>query len=179
MARFGNLDQFLEDTLTLPVGEHEYVIPSPDAALGLWCQRLYTVALQINEGETPTPIPALQALPGDPDQTPLTADTKGKVAQDERLYRRLLGPVWDELHANNVSWPKIKVIAETAVFWAGAGLEVAEVYWSSGGNPEALRPNRKARRSTPTGGASTTKKPGSGSGTKSQPTASKRSAPKN
>lgn len=178
MAKFADLDEFIEDTLTLPSGGKAYTIPSPDADLGLWCQRLYTLALQINEGQTPSPIPPLKALPDDPDQTPLTADTKGAVSQDERLYRRLLGPVWDQLNADGVTWPRIKMICETTVFWVGAGLEVAETYWNSGGNPEALRPNRKARRSTATGGASSTKKAVSGSGTKSRATASKRLAQK-
>lgn len=176
MAKFADLDEFLESSLTLPVGGRMYVIESPDAELGLWCQRLYTLALQIQQGETPSPIPPLKALPDDPDQTPITAESNASVPQDERLFRRLLGPVWDQLHADRVPWHKIKMVAETAVFWVGAGLELAEAYWNSGGNPEALSPNRKARRSTNTGGANTTKKPASGNGTKSRVTGSRRSA---
>lgn len=174
MGAFTNYDEFADDSITLPVGDKAYTIPGVDAQLGLWCQRLMSVALQVQQGQQPQPIPPLPALPDDPNQNPITADGNGNVEDDQRLYRRVLGPVWDQLLADGQSWPKIQLISQTAIFWIGSGLEMAQRFWESGGNPEAVAPSRKARRSTATAGASTTQKPSSGSGTKSRRTNTKR-----
>lgn len=173
MAKFGDLDERFEDFLTLPVGGKPYVIPSPDAELGLWLQRLVGIGMAIQQGAAPEEIPPLKPRPGVADDIEISV--KGGVVGDEHaLYRRLLGPVWDELHVDGVSWAKIKMVSETAMFWVGAGLPVAEAYWDSGGDPEALAPNRQARRSRSTGGANTTRSQNSTSTTKSPRTAKPR-----
>lgn len=174
MAKFRNADEFFDDTLTLPAGGKEYTIPAPDAELGLWCQRLMSAAWSIQTGGQPEDIPPLPALPDEEDQTPITATAKAEVPADQRLYRRVLGPVWDQLKADAVSWPKIQLIAQTAVFWIGSGLEMAEQFWNSGGDPEALAPSRRQRRSTATAGANTTRSRSSGTSTRSRKTSGKR-----
>lgn len=160
---FVELDEVFEDFLPLPVSGKIYRVPPTDGETGIWCQRLMSTAVAVaNGGDMPADMPKL--------------DFEG---EDEiALYQRLLGPVWDELHADGVSWPRIMLIAQTAFIWAGSGRTIAEEYWNSGGtDPKALTPNRKARRSagtTSTGAAGTTRKPASTSGTKRQPKSTKR-----
>lgn len=180
MARFGDLEQYFEDTLTLPVDGRGYVIPSPDAELGLWAQMLMAAGVAIQAGETPAPLPPLPPRPGVPGDRVIRA--VGNVVDDaseHALYERLLGPVWRRLLDDGVSWPKIQIVAQTALMWVGGGLEMAEAFWVSGGDPNAVAPpNRAARRaaSTPgTGGANTTRSPNSTSGTRSPRTGGGRS----
>lgn len=163
---FVDLDELLDDTLPLPIGGRVFAVPSCDAELGLWCQRLMSAAAAINAGQKPLPVPPLKPLPGS-DDPEIVADG-AQVPADEALYRRLLGPAWDELQAAGVGWEKITVVAQTAIFWVASGRAAAEAFWNSGGNPEASAPNRRARRSSSTGGATTTRSPNSGSTTKSR-----------
>lgn len=161
---FVDLDEVFEDGLPLPVGGKVYRVPSCDGELGMWCQRLMGAALVIQQGgQAPPEMPSL------------TIDGDDEMA----LYRRLLGPVWDELHRDGVSWDRIQLVAQTSFIWAGAGRTEAERFWNSGGSdPKAVLPNRKARRSgsgTGTGAASTSRNSGSTNGMKRQPKKSKRS----
>lgn len=172
MAQFGDLDERFDPDLTLPISGVKYVIPSPDAELGMWLQRLMAIGMSIQNGGKPESIPPLKPRVGHPEDVEITAD--GGVVGDgdeHALYRRLLGPAWDQLWADKVPWAKIKMVGETASLWVGSGVPAAEAYWNSGGDPEALAPNRAARRSRATGGANTTRSRNSTSGTKSRKTA--------
>lgn len=169
MALFEDLDQFLDDTLQLPVGGKIYTIGSPDAELGLWIQRVMSVGVAIHQGQTPSPPPPLR----NPDGTTIEAKD-GFVQADEALYRRLLGPVWDELRVDGVPWLKIEMVAQTAMIWIATGVDAAQAFWRAGGRPEAQAPNRRARRSTSTAGANTIKPVASTNGMKSRATVGKR-----
>jgi hypothetical protein len=157
---FQDLDAVFDDTLPLPTGGKVYVVPAPDAELGLWCQRMISAGLMIQAGQTP------------PDNMPkLTLDD----SDEEALYRRMLGDTYNELINDAVSWPRIQLIGQTALLWIGSGRPLAEEFWNSGGNPEVFPPQRKPLRGlTGTGAARTTKRPGSTSGTKSRRATSKR-----
>ncbi|MEW1843138.1 hypothetical protein AB0392_34800 [Nonomuraea angiospora] len=135
MAQFRNLDEFFDPSLRLPVGGKTYVIPPPDAAVGLLVQRLMHAGVAAQAGH-------------EVDQEGLTQLAESVLTNDsdeKELYPRLLGPVWAELFADGVDWPVIQHVGETALLWVAAGVDAAARYWEAGAG-EAEAPNRKARR---------------------------------
>jgi hypothetical protein len=160
---FNEIDELLDDGIYLPAGGKRYRIPSPDAELGLWCQRVLGAGIAINAGQEP---PKLQALPQS-----LNDD------EERELYIRLLGPAWQEMLADGVSWERVRLIGQTVFVWVGGGREMAELYWNSGGDPK-VSTNRANRRAGSTGsaGASTTKARASTSGTRSPAKSTSQSA---
>lgn len=159
-GNFRDLSEVYNDFLTLPIDGKSYRIPGASAETGLLCEQMMTVGIQAAGGQT--------------------VDTEGlkKSAallddgQETDLYKRILGPAYDEMIADKVSWPKMKLAGQTALFWITIGLETAESFWNSGGLPEAPAPaNREERRaSKPSAGAGKTKKRASTSGTSSRST---------
>lgn len=149
---FGELDEFLDDSITLPIGGRDYVIPSVPGKDGLWAQRLLEEVDRAKKA-------------GDADA--------GKLDDgDERmLYQRMLGPVFDEMLADDVKWQRISHAAMTVFFWTTSSRETAVKYWKAGGSPERLRsagsPNRASRRAS-AAAARTTQKRASTSGTKAR-----------
>jgi len=105
-----------------------YVVASPDAETGLWCQRMLTTAAvgagghDLSENEV--------------DDLLLDDD------QERALYRRVLGSVYDELIKDGVSWERLKHVGTTAFMWAAGNKQTAEEFWNSGGDVsgEPLRP---------------------------------------
>lgn len=158
---FRQLHDVFDARLRLPGRDGKaYAIPEPDRELGLWCTALCSAGLALNLGQELTDkMPALQL------------DDEDELA----LYRRILGPVWDELEADGLGFPTQKHYALTAFFWIGMGEDAAMTYWNSGGKASA--PSRAARRhpqqataSTPsTAAASTTRARASTSGTTRRP----------
>lgn len=145
MAKLKALDEFFDDTLTLPVGGKEYTIPAPDAETGLLCQRLMQAGVAAAAGQ----------------QTDLSDLAELDDDQETDLYKRCLGPVYDQLIADKVTWPRIKHCGVTAFLWIAADLDTAMKFWDAGGAPEALAPTRAASEAA----ASTTRSRGSTSGT--------------
>lgn len=150
---FKTLEEFLGDCLELPVrcndGEtRTFIIPSPPAEDGLKVEKVMSEGIRAVNGRAPLNSQVLDD------------------AEELDLYRLALGTAYDEIF-KNVDWPRFRHIAMTSVMWITAGLDVAEQYWNSDGNPKAAPgPNREARRSS--GAASTTRQPGSTSGTKNR-----------
>lgn len=109
---FKDLNDFLDDTLVLPIKGKKYTVQAPDGETGLLCQRLLALGAQAAKGE---------------------AEVKSTLDDDdeEDLYQRVLGPVWDEMMADKVSWPRIKRASTTVMFWCTLGLAAAEAYWNS------------------------------------------------
>ena len=162
---FKDLNEVFDARLALPVNGKTYYIPEPDAELGLWCKAMATAGYNISAGITP----ADDSLPN------LQLDDD----EEDAMYRRLLGPVYDELLADGVGPVRLHFIGATAFIWVALGPDVAEAYWGSGGDPKVSaagmnRAGRRAAKSTPTAAASTTKRAGSTSGTTSRPTKSTR-----
>ncbi|MEV0149681.1 MULTISPECIES: hypothetical protein [unclassified Nonomuraea] len=145
MAKLKALDEFFDDTLTLPVGGKEYTVPAPSAETGLLCQRLMQAGVAAANGQ----------------ETDLTDLANLDDDQETDLYRRCLGPVYDELRADKVTWPRIKHCGVTAFLWIAVDVDAAMKFWESGGDPEALAPNRAASEAV----ARTTRSRGSTSGT--------------
>lgn len=161
--RFDALDEYLDDSLTLPVRGvdgtvREYTIPSPTAEDGLRVQRIMTSATR-----------AVQAA--ESNNEPAAADTA--VLDDEAeadLFELALGKeLFDQLKLD-VSWPALKLVAMTAVMWITADLDTAERFWTSGGAPSQSGPNRAQRRAAGSSAAAkSTRSRASTSGTKAQP----------
>src|SRR4051812_14586508 len=98
MAKFKDLDEFFDDGLSLPVGGKTYRIPAPSAQVGLYCQKLAEAATQAADGKD-------------------VSEADLDDAREADLYVKVLGPVYDELIADKVSWPKIKHVAVTTFLW--------------------------------------------------------------
>lgn len=153
--RFEALDELLDEALTLPVpgGDgtvREYRIPSPPAEDGLRIQRLMALAEKVANGADDGNVEVL-----DDDQ-------------EADLLRLCLGEVLEEMRADGVRWAWIKHAGLTAMFWITADADTAQKFWASGGDPSRLAPNRAARRASAgsSGGARSTRKRASTSGTK-------------
>ncbi|MFF7553564.1 hypothetical protein ACFZA9_11840 [Streptomyces olivaceus] len=156
-AQFEALGDFLDDYLELPVltegGQTRvYRIPSPSARAGLRVEHITKMAARLFLDGT------------EPDAEALDDD------EERDLYRLVLGPVHDEIAAD-LSWTRFRHVAITTMVWVLNDRETAAKYWSSGGDPSLLAPNRAARRqqkSQPSAsvGANSTRSQGSTSGTR-------------
>lgn len=140
--------------LRLPINGATYTIPPIDAETGLWCQSLMQIGGRVVAGQVVTE-----------DDVELLDDDA-----ERSLYQRLLGPVHEQMVADNVPWTAIKNAALTVLWDATAGRETAEKFWNAGGQNlgEAAAPNRAGRRANTrgtSGGASTTRRRGSTTGT--------------
>ncbi|MEV1003400.1 hypothetical protein [Nonomuraea sp. NPDC050202] len=153
MAQFRNLDEFFDPNLRLPIGGKTYVVPPPDAEVGLLVQRLMHAGIAAEAGH-------------EVDQEGLSALAESVInneSKDTDLYQRLLGGVWDEMFADGLDWPVIQHVGETALIWVAAGADAAEKHWDAGSG-EAAAPNRKTRRAA-AAQARSTRSRGSRSGT--------------
>ncbi|MER5783738.1 hypothetical protein ABT104_18745 [Streptomyces mobaraensis] len=146
---FKALDELLDDSLHLPVAGRTYTVPAPSAEVGLRTQALINAAAVAADG-------------GRVDEQVLSD------AAERDLYRDVLGAAHDQMVSDGVSWPALKHCAITAMVWIAQDKTAAERFWESAGDPNRLAPNRQARRSR-SGGASSTKSPGSTSGTSTRP----------
>lgn len=146
-----DLDDVLgEGTLDLPIGGKVYRVRDPDAETGILCARLMLDTVRAVDADDP------DALPDD------LANT-----DEPSFYRRVLGPVYEDMLADGVPYSRLKLAVQTAVLWIAHGRDAAETYWERGGSAgEAPAPNRKSRRASGGTGQSTRKR-GSTGGTTS------------
>jgi hypothetical protein len=130
MAKFKDLDDFFNDGLELPVGGKLYKIPAPDGETGLYCQRLAEAGVAAAQGKN-------------------VPEAELDDVRELDLYKRVLGPVYDELFADGVKWPRIKHVAITTFMWIVGNDEAAVAYWEKGPEAQAPAPRgRAAARST-------------------------------
>lgn len=153
MTGFRDLDEFFDPSLRLPIGGKTYTVPPPDAEVGLLCQRLMHAGLAAQAGQEV-----------DQDGLNRLADAVLSDEQEKDLYKRLLGPVWEELFADRVSWPVIQHVGETALLWVAAGVDAAARHWEAGAGEAQAPANRKTRRAA-AAQARSTRSRGSRSGT--------------
>ncbi|MEU4511781.1 hypothetical protein AB0G05_19995 [Nonomuraea wenchangensis] len=132
MAQFRDLDEFFDDSLSLPIGGKTYRVPPADAETGLFCQRLMAAGIDAANGKQ------VDAA---------NLDDDGETD----LYRRVLGGAYDEMIADRVSWPRIKHAGVTAFLWIAGDADTAAKYWEAG--PEAEAPEAEAASSTPSRGS--------------------------
>lgn len=158
MARFDALDELFDEALELPIKGKSYRIPSPSGEDGLQVQRITSVAVQLLAGGK---------------------DINTEVLDDDEersLHQMCLGPVYDELLADDVGWAWLRHAGLTAMIWIANGQEAAERYWKAAGDPSQLAPNREARRAAKKSGsaaAKSTPRRGSTSGTSGRKATSK------
>ncbi|MFD0886768.1 hypothetical protein ACFQ08_19650 [Streptosporangium algeriense] len=124
MPRFPELDASLGETLDLPLrlpsGQMKtYVVQPVDAESWTWLTARFTglsekVATAKDDGEE-------------------AVDDRGEAA----LYRRCLGPVYDELLADRAGWRQIRACGLTALAWHVHGEEAAQEVWERGGLPKS------------------------------------------
>jgi hypothetical protein len=156
-ATFEALGDFLDDWLELPVlcsdGQTRmFRIPSPPAEDGLRIDQITTMAARL-------------ALGGAPDDEEVLNDE-----EEKDLFRLALGDMYDEI-LTHVKWTRFRHVAMTAIVWITSSRDNAAIYWTAGGDPSRLAPNRAARRSRNSGSsasaaANTTRSRGSTNGTK-------------
>lgn len=144
---FDAIDELFDETIVLPIKGRKYTIPSPSASAGLRMQRLLQGAVRADKAGV------------DPDKELL--DDLDEIA----LFRDTLGPAFDEMDADGVSFAWVKHAAMTATVWSTISREAAEEYWTRSGDPEPPAPNRESRRSA---AAAKTRSRGSTSGTSSR-----------
>lgn len=143
MALFKDLNNFMDEGLTLPVNGKDYTVPEASAELGLRVTRFITLA-KISAHQPDRPL--------GPEDEQVLSD----VAERD-LYQEVLGDTYQELLDDGVAWAKLKHVALTALFWISDGENTALKYWESAGKVPA--PNRAGRRMatrTRTGAAATT-----------------------
>jgi hypothetical protein len=160
MAGFKQLNDVFDGRLPLPGKDGKiYYVPEPDEELGLWCTALLAAGVAVNLGQEIT-----ESMPE------IQLDDRDEHA----LYRRILGPVWDELGADGYGFATRRHFAQTAFFWIGIGEEAAQQYWNAGGDPKGSAPRAARRHPSPapngsmsnTGGDLTTRGPDSMNGTR-------------
>lgn len=147
MAKFEALDELLDDCLELPVRGKLYRIDSPCAEDGIRVERITSMAMQLVAG-------------GEPDEREVLDDD-----EERDFYQLCLGPVYDEMLDDGVSWVWLRHSALTAMIWINSGTEAAKRHWSAAGDPEKLAPNREARRNSGSDAAKSTPRRGSTNGT--------------
>lgn len=143
---FRDLSEVLDAGLSLPYKGKTYDVAPVDAETGLRLQRLAEVAAHA----------AKAAESGEPLDEIALDD-----AEEVDLYRDALGATYDEMLADRVPWPVLKVAGVTAWLDAAVSREAAEAYWNAAGSPEASAGNRETRRAA----ARSTRRQGSASGT--------------
>lgn len=131
--------------LTLPIEDHDYVIPPVDADLGLFLTELSATMIASEEAQsrgeqvvmTPEQAERLQEM--------------AKPLQNADGITRLLSPeVFEQMRANDVPWPRIQLAAATAMVWTVSGLEAAEKHWNSGGRRAPKAPTDRPKKKTAT-----------------------------
>jgi hypothetical protein len=142
--------EFAVGPLQLPIKGKLYTIPPIDIATGLLLRKAV-----IDEDAK-----ALEELAG---------------TDDEAAYRRVLGPVYDEMKADHVPWDALDRAYLTAITDHQRGRLIAETVWEVGHDPKAIPALMSAAARIATSGAAaanTTQTPGSGNGTNTNPAAS-------
>jgi hypothetical protein len=131
-----DLTEFLEDDSIVlegiagtkyPDGK-AYRFASPDAKTGLWLKNLIEFGVRANLG------------------LPVEDGTVGKLQLDDDeerdMYVRVMGPTYDELVADGVSWSRLQRVFGLLLRHYGSGQDIAGAI---AGEAEA-RPNRATRR---------------------------------
>lgn len=146
MARFGDLDQYLDPHLTLAFKgrdgvERDYLIPLPSAELGLWCRRIAETAGEVTAASTD------EELREAADRAAKRVEGLPALDRDKSFEEQLLGDAFPAMIRDGVADPYVMFAAKTVYVWIIAGEEGAERWWRAGGRPEGVSPaNRQERR---------------------------------
>lgn len=128
--------------LPIPIDDEVYEIPPVDADLGLFLTEFSATlasaqAEEQENGKATVPLEQAERL------QELAAQLNG----GDTLARMLGDDNLERMRANRVPWETIQLAAQTVMTWTVAGVEAAEQYWNTGGNPKAKRPrDRQAKK---------------------------------
>lgn len=162
---------FLDPALLVTLRDKEYRIEPLSAETVVILQNARDAVTQAQqEGKTPEEMSKIEV--------------EGTNGEDrETQERRIFGPAYDEMLADNVSHIVRFRLSQIIMIWTFSGFELAEAYVMSQGKDLTVPRNRAERRAKPrtatktsTGVASTTRKPGSASGTSTRKAAPKPAA---
>lgn len=131
--------------LILPIQGKEYVLPEVSASLGaklmLALERGQEIMAVINENEEAEKA-ARAAGEEPPEPKPIPDFEYEDDDNEEELYKEILGPeVLAQMQADNVPYQAIKLAGMTGYHRFLYGLDAAEAFWNSGGDPKALAEN--------------------------------------
>lgn len=130
------LDEFIE--LPVPVGDRDengkqkrttYRIESPSGRDGLKIEAITQAAVTLVQG-------------GEDIDTEMLDDD-----EEKNTFKLLLGDQYEQMLSDGVKWVWLRHTALTVLMWVNSGLQTAEQYWASAGDPEQLARNRAERRS--------------------------------
>ncbi|MBG0560728.1 DUF7426 family protein [Actinoplanes aureus] len=173
-TKLGDLEEFYDPGLTVPIRGREYTLPLASAEVGLWCRRMAVLTGELHGASSEQEMRAAAERLAD------TAQLPGDVT----VAQYLLGDVYDQMVADGVEDAYIEFCGMTAYFQTIAGTEAAIRFYQSGGRPEAAGPNRAARRAasrtgeTSTAAATGTRSRANTSGTTSRPTSARPKKPR-
>lgn len=126
------------ETLTIPIGDHEYVFEPVDADLGIFLIELASLQGDANQGRDPD------------DETLARVKEMGEEFRSTETIRRMLGPAYDQMREHGVDMRTIQLVIGTIMSWTVADRETAEKFWNHQGQvPKA----RKAPRDRKAGKA--------------------------
>lgn len=136
-GRFEALDELLDEFIELPVpvGDRDdkkvkkYRIESPSGRDGLKIEAITQAAVTLVQG-------------GEDINTELLDDNEERDA-----FKLLLGDTYQRMLDDGVKWVWLRHAALTVLMWVNSGLQTAEQYWASAGDPEQMARNRAERRS--------------------------------
>lgn len=179
------LDEYLDPSMSLTVLGREYQVQPVSGEMGLWCRRLAVRAgAEVTDESTGDDLAeATERVLGEADALPPPPGDPASTFEE-----RLLADAMHAMIADQVPDPYIQFCAQTAYWRVLGGDRAAELYWTSGGNPQRSGPaNRQERRAAAkraasgsgtmrTGAARTTRSRASGTGT-STPSTSGKSRP--
>jgi hypothetical protein len=152
---FKNIDQYLDDSLKLPIGDKVYEIQPVDAETGLWVERIMAVAVDAQRAQAGGPEVVIS-----PDEA---ADLEPPGGGRRTVFEVILGDTLDELRADKVSHTALKLINATVLIWISAGVEQAEQYWATAGRPgkapKKPRDRERSARSAPRASTGTKRRP--------------------
>lgn len=147
MPKFPELDASLGETLDLPVNGKVYSVPPLDAET--WA-RFSAQFTRLSD----------KAAKAESDDEEVADDRN-----EATLYRRGLGPVYDELAKDGATWAQIRVCGKTALVWHLHGTEVAMKMWTEGGSPKPTSTSETTEPTETPAAAPSTPSPASESGT--------------
>ena len=146
-GRFEALDELLDEFIELPVptGNRDgkkrkvYRIESPSGRDGLKIEAITQAAVALVSG-------------GEDINTELLDDE-----EERNAFKLLLGDQYEQMLSDGVKWVWLRHAALTVLMWVNSGMQTAEQYWASAGDPERLARNRAERRSQQRGSSAAAK----------------------
>lgn len=112
-------ESFYDHEITLPVGDREFTIPSPDSETGLFVQRVVVLGMQAAQNQ------------------PLTDDDKAflneapDMSSDQLVDMVLTPAIHAEIKAAKLNWGAYQKIIGTSMQWVAFGREAAEAFWNA------------------------------------------------